>query len=224
MVDAVVIVSGGIDSITLLHYLIKTKNIKPAAITFAYGQKHDKEVVHAREHAARLECPEHLVLDLSPLQSVFANSALVSPEIGIPDILEVMGDPQPPSYVPNRNMIFLALAVAYAETHEVTSVYYGAQRHDVYGYWDTTPQFLDHLNQVYALNRKTPVHILAPFIGYSKTDILRLGSDLAVDYSRTWSCYEGGASACGRCPTCAERLKAFADLGIADPLPYAIRA
>ena len=222
-VDSIAVISGGLDSTTLLYYLVKTKAYNPAIITFIYGQKHVKEVDYVREHASLLGCTEPLVLDLSPLRPLFANSALVSAEIDIPDILDVMGDPQPPSYVPNRNMIFLALAVAYAETYTVTDVYYGAQRHDVYGYWDTTPQFLDNLNQICALNRKTLIKILAPFIGYSKADILRLGLTLGVDYSRTWSCYKGSALACGRCPTCAERLKAFADLGLPNPLPYVSR-
>jgi len=223
MIDSVAIVSGGLDSITLLHYLIKKEEVEPAIITFIYGQKHKKEVECAKEQAALLGCVEHLVLDLSLLQPLFASSALISSAINIPDILDVMGDPQPSSYVPNRNMIFLALAVAYAESHQVTHIYYGAQRHDIYGYWDTTPQFLDNLNQVYALNRKIPIQIRAPFIGYSKTDILRIGLDLGVDYNKTWSCYAGGESACGRCPTCAERLKAFGDLGISDPLTYVTR-
>jgi 7-cyano-7-deazaguanine synthase len=132
-----------------------------------------------------------------------------------------MGDPQPVTYVPNRNMIFLALAAAFAETQGVGDIYYGAQRHDIYGYWDTTPQFLEQLNNVYRLNRKTPIQILAPFVTYSKTDILRKGLELEVDYGKTWSCYEGQDMACGRCPTCAERLQAFQNLGLTDPLPYA---
>lgn len=221
MTDSVVIVSGGMDSVTLLHHLIKVEKRTPAVITFGYGQKHDKEIEYAKIQASLLGCQEHLVLDLGLLRPLFANSALVSRETAIPDIKDVLGDPQPVTYVPNRNMIFLALAVAYAETQNVSSVFYGAQRHDIYGYWDTTPQFLKHLNQVYQLNRKTPIIIQAPFVQYSKTDILRQGLDLEVDYSLTWSCYEGREAACGRCPTCAERLKAFEEVGISDPLPYA---
>jgi 7-cyano-7-deazaguanine synthase len=117
-------------------------------------------------------------------------------------------------------MIFLALAAAFAETQGVSDIYYGAQRHDIYGYWDTTPQFLEQLNNVYRLNRKAPIQILAPFVTYSKTDILRIGLELEVDYSKTWSCYEGQDVACGRCPTCAERLQAFQNLGLTDPLTY----
>lgn len=221
MIDSVAIVSGGMDSVTLLHYLIKVEKRTPAIITFGYGQKHDKEIEYAKAQAALLECQEHLVLDLALLRPLFANSALVSLETAVPDIMDVLGDPQPPTYVPNRNMIFLALAVAYAETQDVSDVFYGAQRHDIYGYWDTTLQFLERLNQVYTLNRKTQVTIQAPFVQYSKTDILRQGLELDVDYGLTWSCYEGQEAACGRCPTCAERINAFAEVGIPDPLPYA---
>ena len=224
MTDSVVIVSGGMDSVTLLHYLVKVEKKEPAVITFVYGQKHDKEVAYARLQAEQLGCRHHLVLELSELRPLFASSALVTGGAEIPDALDVLGDPQPATYVPNRNMIFLALAAAYAETNGVGDVYYGAQRHDIYGYWDTTPQFLAQLNQVYHLNRKTPLQIMAPFVDYSKTDILRTGLRLGVDYGQTWSCYRGGEAACGRCPTCAERLSAFKELGLADPLPYASEA
>lgn len=221
MVDCVAIVSGGMDSVTLLHHLVKVDKREPAVITFVYGQKHSKEVEFAKAQAGLLGCQTHLVLDLSLLQPLFARSALVSADIDIPNIDDVRGDPQPATYVPNRNMIFLALAAAYAETHDVNHIFYGAQSHDMYGYWDTTPQFLTTLNSVYQLNRKTPLTIKAPFIGYSKTDILRAGLDLEVDYGMTWSCYEGTDKCCGRCPTCAERLIAFANLNLEDPLPYA---
>lgn len=220
MLDCVAIVSGGMDSVTLLHFLVKERKRNPAVITFMYGQKHDKEIAYAQVQAALLGCREHLLLDLAPFKSLFARSALITGGAAIPGALEVVGDPQPPTYVPNRNMIFLALAAAFAETQGVSDIYYGAQRHDIYGYWDTTPQFLEQLNNVYRLNRKTPIQILAPFVTYSKTDILRKGLELGVDYGKTWSCYEGQDAACGRCPTCAERLKAFQDLGLSDPLPY----
>ena len=220
-VDSVVIVSGGLDSVTLLYHLMKQKKMSPAVITFAYGQKHSKEVDYAKINVAELGCAEHQVLDMLPLLPVFASSALINEHEEIPDVAEVMGDPQPPTYVPNRNMIFLALAAAYAETQGVQHVYYGSQRHDIYGYWDTTPAFLENLNYIYGLNRKSPIQIKAPFVNYSKTDIVKLGMEMGMDYGKTWSCYAGQALACGRCSTCAERLKAFADLGLTDPLPYA---
>jgi 7-cyano-7-deazaguanine synthase len=223
MINCVAIVSGGLDSVTLLHYLVKEQGLETAVLTFRYGQKHEKEVELARQQAKLLGCGQHLVLDLGMLRPLFTTSALVADNIAIPTIAAVAGDPQPISYVPNRNMIFLALAAAYAESHGANTVYYGAQSHDMYGYWDTTPEFLTQLNQVYRLNRKTAIRIEAPFVHYSKTEILRKGLELGVDYGRTWSCYEGQTAACGQCPTCAERLQAFANLGLDDPVPYLTR-
>lgn len=216
--DCVAIVSGGMDSVTLLHYLIKEKKRRPAVLTFLYGQKHDKEVACARWQCQQLGCDPHLVLDLGLLRPLFANSALVGAQTAIPTAEAVQGDPQPATYVPNRNLIFLALAAAWAETQDVTEVFYGAQRHDLYGYWDTTPTFLERINQLLGLNRQKAIQIQAPFVDHSKADLLRVGLALDVDYAQTWSCYEGGERACGVCPTCAERLQAFAAVGINDPL------
>jgi 7-cyano-7-deazaguanine synthase len=221
MIDCVAIVSGGMDSVTLLHYLVKKDHRHPAVISFIYGQKHAREISFAERNAQLLKCEDHLMLDLTLLKSLFATSALVSDDVHIPKIEDVRGDPQPATYVPNRNMIFLGLAAAFAESHGVTEVFYGAQRHDMYGYWDTTLEFLEKVNQVYGLNRKNAVQIKAPFVERSKSDIVRMGLDLGVDYSLTWSCYQGQDLACGTCPTCAERLEAFKQAGIHDPLPYA---
>jgi 7-cyano-7-deazaguanine synthase len=219
-IDSVAVVSGGLDSVTLLHHLVKNLNLYPSVLTFTYGQKHAKEVEYASIQAELLNCIEHQVFDLSILNPIFSASALVSKDQEIPTIEKVLNDPQPSTYVPNRNMIFLALAAAFAESRGVADIYYGAQIHDMYGYWDTTPEFLEKLNNVYKLNRKTRIQIHAPFVSHSKADILRIGLKLNVDYARTWSCYRGNDYACGRCPTCAERLAAFEEIGIPDPLPY----
>ena len=127
---------------------------------------------------------------------------------------------QPPTYVPNRNMIMLSLAAAYAESRNCNKLYYGAQAHDEYGYWDCTSQFVEKINDVLNLNRKEPVQIIAPFTSSSKTDELKMGLEMGINYAKTWSCYRGGEKACGVCPTCIERLKAFEDLNIEDPLDY----
>ena len=220
MSDCVAIVSGGMDSVTLLYYLVKVKGRQPAVISFKYGQKHVKEITLAGEHARLLGLTDHLVCDLSHMRDLFKTSALVSSDLAVPTMQQVQGDSQPATYVPNRNMIFLSLAAAYAESHQASEVFYGAQRHDLYGYWDTTLEFLEQVNQVYSLNRKTPIRIEAPFVTYSKADILREGFALGVDYGKTWSCYQGDRVACGICPTCAERLAAFKEVGETDPVPY----
>jgi 7-cyano-7-deazaguanine synthase len=219
MPDSIAIISGGMDSVTLLHFLVKRQGCHPAVLTFTYGQKHSKELACAQYQADLLGCDLHLV-DLSALVPAFESSALVSQAIVIPTIATVQGDPQPPTYVPNRNMIFLSIAAAYAETVGVDKVYYGAQSHDLYGYWDTTPEFVERLNAVFQLNRKTPVQVSAPLVHHFKAEVLRLGLELRVDYSMTWSCYAGGEKACGTCPTCAERVQAFREVGIPDPVPY----
>ena len=220
MSDCIAVVSGGLDSVTMLHYLVKALNLNPAVISFTYGQKHTKELEFATYHVNQLDISDHLIIDLTAFSSIFASSALVVEDINLPDIDSVQGDSQPPTYVPNRNMLFLAIAVARAETLGVTDVYYGAQKQDMYGYWDTTPEFLDKLNAIYALNRRNKITIQAPFIDYSKSDILKIGLEMDVEYHKTWSCYAGNEKACGTCPTCAERLAAFKQLGLSDPLPY----
>jgi 7-cyano-7-deazaguanine synthase len=220
MNDCVAVVSGGLDSVTLLHHLVKVQQRKPAVITFRYGQRHDKEVMLAKRQAQALGCQPHLICDLSSMVALFQASALVDRQIDIPSIASVKGDDQPITYVPNRNMIFLALAAAYAESNGVNEVYYGAQKQDMYGYWDTTPEFLKRVNAAFALNRRSAIQIHAPFVDKSKADILRIGLSIEVDYAQTWSCYVGSELACGQCPTCAERLNAFAELGLQDPVIY----
>lgn len=222
MTDSIAIVSGGMDSVTLLHYLMRREGRDPTVLTFTYGQKHGKEVDFARWQAQSLGCREHVVVDLSALSSAFAASALISADQAIPDLDAVQGDPQPPTYVPNRNMVFLSIAAAFAETRGVTDLYYGAQRHDLYGYWDTTPDFVQRINDLFQLNRGAAVRVITPFVHFSKAEILRLGIELGVDYGKTWSCYAGHDLACGVCPTCAERLQAFREVGIADPVAYAV--
>src|SRR6185369_17242793 len=115
MVDAVAIVSGGMDSVTLLHFLVKRRQLDLAVVSFLYGQKHSREIDCARQNVQLLGIERHEIVDLSPFRTIFSASALVSEQIAIPDMADVQGNPQPPTYVPNRNMIFLAIAAAMAE-------------------------------------------------------------------------------------------------------------
>ena len=126
-VDAVVIVSGGMDSVTLLHHLVQQKQKNPAVISFRYGQRYIKEIECARKQVATLELNTHQVVDLTPIQAVFQKLALVEETSAIPTFADVHGDLQPATYVPNRNLLFLAVAIAYAETLSVAELFYSAQ-------------------------------------------------------------------------------------------------
>jgi len=221
---AVVLLSGGADSSVLLHYVIFTLRCAPvSALTFDYGQRHVKELDCARRQAVSAGAAEHRIVDLSFLGLLLARgSALLTGGSPVPDLDDLADHErtQPPTYVPNRNMMLLAMAAAYAEAQGISEVFYGAQKQDEYGYWDCTHEFLMRINAVLGLNRKEPVTIHAPFVDRSKASIIRLGLELGVDFAHTWSCYRGGQEACGSCPTCVERLKAFAESGSPDPLPY----
>jgi 7-cyano-7-deazaguanine synthase len=217
---AVVLLSGGVDSSTLLTYVGATLGVDERfAITFLYGQKHGREVACARRQAERVGVREHRLLDVEWFAQVASGSALTDESVAVPDLADVAeaNRDQPPTYVPNRNMVLLSIGAAYAEARGCDAVYYGAHAGDRYGYWDCTPEFVDRLNAVLALNRRRPVVVHAPFAGRSKADIVRLGRDLGVDYAATWSCYRGGERPCGACPTCVERAEAFRVAGVRDP-------
>lgn len=220
--SAIIAASGGLDSVTLMHYVVKVGEIKDAkAIGFWYGQKHNKELGCARYQADLLDLSfSEAPIPLLKYSGEIAGSSLVDMATRVPDLDSVMGDPQPPTYVPFRNLIFLSCCLSLAEAYGAEEVYYGAQRHDLYGYWDTTVDFLDAVNLVTRLNRKNSIRIVAPFINMSKAEVLRQGLDLGIDYSYTWSCYRGDQLACGVCPTCRERLEAFRKVGARDPLEY----
>lgn len=218
-IDSIIILSGGLDSTTLLYHIVNKGN-QPFAISFDYGQNHTIELDMAKWHTEALGIPHQTIKLDSLTEQLFSSSSLVGGK-EVPHVTEIMGDPQPTTYVPNRNMLFLAIAAAFAENHGVTDIFYGAQKHDIYGYWDTTFDFLNRINTVFSLNRKNTIKIKAPFIDYTKSDVVRLGTELNVRYDKTWSCYRGkNNKACGVCGTCAERLKAFDDNKILDPLDY----
>ena len=133
-----------------------------------------------------------------------------------------MGDPQTVNYVPFRNMMVLSIACAAAESIDATSVQYGAAQADsVAGYWDGSAEFLNSINEVTMLNRRSKIKIEAPLIEKSKADIIKCGTELGVPFEKTWTCYEGVEVSCGTCPACSLRLKGFIDAKIQDPIPYA---
>ncbi len=223
MRPATVLISGGLDSTVLLHYVLRQLRRAPVyALSFQYGQRHHRELAMARWQVRQLPAvAEHRIVDLRGFRSLAAGaSALLPGGCEVPDLAGVAAAErdQPPTYVPNRNMVLLALAAAYAEAHGCRDVFYGAQAQDEYGYWDCTAEFVARLNRTLALNRRNAVRIRAPFAAKRKAAGVRLGVRLGVDFAHTWSCYRGGRHPCGSCPTCVERCKAFAEAGTPDPL------
>jgi 7-cyano-7-deazaguanine synthase len=210
---AVVLLSGGVDSVTLLHYVRKRLQCpRILALSFLYGQKHSRELQMARWQAQAAGVAEHQVIDMSFYGALTeGGSALTGTTVALPDLADIPAAHrhQPPTYVPNRNMIFLSLAAAWAEARGVPDVFYGAQQQDEYGYWDCTVDFVAKMNDLFALNRNQPVRLHAPFVRMRKAEVVEIGLALGVDYTHTWSCYRGGEEPCGRCPSCVERKAAF---------------
>lgn len=219
---AVVLLSGGMDSTTLLHYVVRRLSVgRVYALSFLYGQKHRRELEAAAWQARAAGVAAHDVVDMSFFGVLTpGSSTLTDHALDVPRLSDLTTEQlsQPPTYVPNRNMILLSLAAAYAEARGVDDVFYGAQAQDRYGYWDCTAGFLDRINAVLALNRRRPVRVHAPFVAFRKAWELGLGRELGVDYAHTWTCYRGGAAPCGDCPACVERAAAFREAGWPDPL------
>lgn len=221
MQKAVVVVSGGIDSSTLLYNLAK-KGFEPHALTFLYGQKHSKEIQAAKGIASKLGI-EHKVIDISSIREIIDSSALINPEVPIPNVPETAEhyDTLKATIVPNRNSIFLALAVAYAAKIGADHVFYGAHFSDRGVYPDCRKEFVDafmHAERVATDNFRLAVE--APFVDMNKSDVVMLGSSLGVPYHLTWSCYGGGSAHCGTCSSCRERKRAFIEAKVKDPTEY----
>ncbi len=212
----VVILSGGLDSTTLVYYL-NNKDYEVSCLSFDYGQKHNIEIEKAKITCKKLNL-NHKIVNLKFMKDLLGNSsALTSDEVGIPTLEEVIGEAQPITYVPNRNTIMLSIATSYAEAIGANKVCFGAQAHDEYsGYWDTTLNFVNKINEVNNLNRENKIKIIAPFVELSKSEEVVLGALLNIPYEDTITCYNGNN--CGTCPTCKDRIKAFAVAGFIDPL------
>lgn len=219
---AIVLLSGGMDSSVLLHHVIRALSLSPVhALSFNYGQRHVRELDAARWQAEAAGVEKFTLMDISFMgEFLKEGTTLVADGAPVPDLADLRPGQleQPPTYVPNRNMMLLSMAAAYGEAHGIYDVFYAAQAQDEYGYWDCTQDFLDRINAVLGLNRDSPVTIQAPFIKLKKARIVQNGIDLGVDFSHTWSCYRGGETPCGACPSCVERSKAFEEAGVKDPL------
>lgn len=222
MNKAVVLLSGGLDSSTLLHYVKVRLGVPEVyALSFMYGQKHSREMEAARWQAHAAGVADHREIDLSLFSALAGGgSALTDAAQDIPDLKNLPESvlQQPPTYVPHRNLVLLSLAAACAEAVGAQDVFYGAQAQDCYGYWDCTVDFVSRINHLLALNRGRPVTVRAPFAGWGKGEVLRVGLELGVEYAHTWTCYRGAAQPCGSCPSCVERAGAFRAAGVPDPL------
>lgn len=212
----VVIYSGGMDSFTLLH-MARAQGYQVHALSFDYGQRHVRELDCARRVCEQAGIP-HQVIDIRALGAVMAGSALTS-DVAVPEG-HYEEDSMKATVVPNRNMILLSLATGYAVTAGASAVWYGAHGGDHAIYPDCRPEFVEKMDAVCRVANYQPVAIEAPFMAMDKSQILAEGLRLNLDYSQTWTCYNGRDRACGVCGSCVERREAFATHGLSDPLPY----
>ena len=222
MSKALVILSGGMDSSILLHYVAKELNYDEVyAITFNYGQRIIREIECAKYQSKACNVKEHKIINMDFFREISTMSALTNTNLAIPKARDDIGNAQPLSYVPFRNLLLLTTAAGWAESIGASDLYYGAvQTDDFSGYWDTTSLFLNKVNDVYNLNRKNAIKFNAPFMSFSKDLVVKIGINLQVDFRQTHTCYEGTDPACGECVSCSARIKAFIDNKTIDPIGY----
>jgi len=225
MKRAVVLLSGGIDSTTTLAIAI-TEGYQTYALSFDYGQRHQIETETARRAAKSLGAKEHRIAKID--LRVFGGSALTD-NVAVPkqrSATEIARE-IPITYVPVRNTIFLAYALAWAEVIPAGDIFLGVNAIDYSGYPDCRPEFIEAFENVANVGTKAGVEgrrfqIHTPLIKLSKADIIRKGVELGVDFSLTHSCYDPTLEglACGECDSCLLRLKGFREVGVEDPIPY----
>jgi 7-cyano-7-deazaguanine synthase len=225
-VPAVVLLSGGLDSSTTVA-IAKRDGFAVYGLSFRYGQRHEVELQAAKRIADALGVGQHIVVDIDLRQ--FGGSALTS-NIDVPKERseQEIGSGIPITYVPARNTIFLAFALAWAEVLSAQDIFIGVNALDYSGYPDCRPEFIEAFQKVANLATKAGVEgvarvtIHAPLINLSKAEIIRKGIELGVDYSLTISCYDpsGVGEACGLCDSCQLRRKGFLEAGVVDPTRY----
>ncbi|MGI9534802.1 MAG: 7-cyano-7-deazaguanine synthase QueC [Thermodesulfobacteriota bacterium] len=218
---AVIILSGGIDSSTLC-YKYAVDNFDIYSLTINYGQRHSREVESAKIIAGNLGI-SHKVADLSPLKHLLYGSALTDPGVEVPRVPEKTEyfETLKSTIVPNRNAIFLSIAIGYAQSIGANSIFFGAHHSDRGVYPDCRKEFVEAFEIAERLaNDNQNLKIEAPFVDMDKSEIVKLGSKLQVPFESTWTCYVGGELHCGNCSACNERKRAFTDSGIKDPTKY----
>jgi 7-cyano-7-deazaguanine synthase len=221
---AIVLVSGGLDSATVLA-IARQQGYRCIALSFDYGQRHRVELDSARLVAEQGGAVEHRILTL-PIGEL-GGSALTDTNIDVPDAVQGDSNEIPITYVPARNTIFLSMALGLAETTGSEAIYIGANAVDYSGYPDCRPVFIEAFERLANVATRTGVegdgfHIHAPLIDLSKAEIIQRGVELGVDYALTISCYNPSPEglACGVCDSCDLRAKGFEEAGITDPTLY----
>lgn len=220
MKKAIVLLSGGLDSTTAL-YLAKNQGFDEIyAITFEYGQKHDKELKSAVAVAKAAGVKEHKVVNL--MLNQWKGCSLTDAEMDISDGQTDRTD-IPDTYVPARNMVFLSVAASYADALGIADIFIGVSEVDYSGYVDCREEFIRamenaiNLGTVLGAEKKQKITLHAPFMHMTKADEVKLAAKLDVDFALTWTCYRGDEHPCGTCDSCLLRAKAFAEAGIKDP-------
>lgn len=220
---AVVLLSGGLDSTTVLA-IAKDLGFRPYALTIYYGQRHAVELAAAKRAAEAYGVADHVTIQID--LRVFGGSALTS-DIAVPKGDETAAPGIPVTYVPARNTIFLSYALAWAEVLGAADIFIGVNRLDNPGYPDCRPEFIESYERMGNLATRsgvegTPLRIHTPLIDLTKAEIVRRGLSLGVDYSLTHTCYDPSPDgiSCGECDACLQRLKGFREAGIEDPIRY----
>lgn len=223
MNKAVILLSGGLDSTTVLA-IAQAQGYEPYTLSFRYGQRHSVELVSAQRVAQAMQVKEHVIADIN--LRAFGGSALTA-DIDVPKgrDTDTMETDIPITYVPARNTIFLSFALGWAEVLQAQHIFLGVNALDYSGYPDCRPEFITAFETMANLATKSGVeghklHIHSPLIQMSKADIIRQGLALGVDYSLTSSCYDPAEDGkpCGQCDSCLLRAKGFAEAGVVDPL------
>ena len=219
--NAVVLVSGGLDSTTCLA-IARAQGYTIYALSFDYGQRSSSELQAACNITATIGVAKHLVIPLGI--GALGGSALTDHGLNVP---EEESEGIPITYVPARNTIFLSYALAFAEVIEARAIFIGVNARDYSGYPDCRPEFIQAFENMATLATRaalqgSPISIETPLISLSKAEIIKTGVGLGVDYARTVSCYQADADgrACGRCDSCRFRKKGFSEAGLDDPTRY----
>jgi 7-cyano-7-deazaguanine synthase len=227
MKKVVVLVSGGLDSSTVLA-MLKKQNVEIYALSFNYAQNHVVELAKVKNFIKNYNVKDHRIINLD--LSAFNSTALINEALSVPkyDNASDVGDQIPVTYVPARNTIFLSYALGYAEVIGASDIYIGAHMTDSANYPDCREEYLKSFESMANLATKAgtegqKMNIHAPLIEMSKSEIVAAGMEMGVDYSATISCYDPNdlAQSCGKCHACLVRLKAFEDNKIKDPIEYA---